>query len=389
MNHLTELLCRIFVKNSDKVKDPRVRSAYGTLSAIVGIVLNILLFVGKFLVGTISGSVAIRADAINNLTDAASQIVSLISFRIAAKPADRDHPFGHARIEYVASMIVSMSILIIAYQLLMDSIEKIIHPVATEFRWVTVGVLAASILVKLWLGLFNRRIGKKIDSEVLRATMTDSLSDAGATLAVLISTLVYHFTSFDPDAYMGIIVAILIAVAGIRILKDTKNSILGGAPDAEVVEHIERIVNSYPEALGIHDMAVHSYGPGTTMASLHVEVDGSADIFDTHDAIDRMEKQLYTEAGIHATIHMDPIVTNDPMVTELRDKVTALVKKIDERLSLHDFRMVKGTTHSNLIFDVAVPFEVKMEAGEIKAAIDAAVKTIDESYCTVITVDRT
>ena len=389
MNHLTELLCRIFVKNSDKVKDPRVRSAYGTLSAIVGIVLNILLFGGKFLVGTISGSVAIRADAINNLTDAASQIVSLISFRIAAKPADRDHPFGHARIEYVASMIVSMSILIIAYQLLMDSIDKIIHPVATEFRWVTVGVLAASILVKLWLGLFNRRIGKKIDSEVLRATMTDSLSDAGATLAVLISTLVYHFTSFDPDAYMGIAVAVLIAFAGIRILSDTKNSILGGAPDAEVVEHIERIVNSYPEALGIHDMAVHSYGPGTTMASLHVEVDGSADIFDTHDAIDRMEKQLYTEAGIHATIHMDPIVTNDPTVTELRDKVTALVKKIDERLSLHDFRMVKGTTHSNLIFDVAVPFEVKMEAGEIKAAIDAAVKTIDESYCTVITVDRT
>ena len=389
MNHLTELLCRIFVKNSDKVKDPRVRSAYGTLSAIVGIILNILLFGGKFLVGTISGSVAIRADAINNLTDAASQIVSLISFRIAAKPADRDHPFGHARIEYVASMIVSMSILIIAYQLLMDSIDKIIHPVATEFRWVTVGVLAASILVKLWLGLFNRRIGKKIDSEVLRATMTDSLSDAGATLAVLISTLVYHFTSFDPDAYMGIAVAVLIAFAGIRILSDTKNSILGGAPDAEVVEHIERIVNSYPEALGIHDMAVHSYGPGTTMASLHVEVDGSADIFDTHDAIDRIEKQLYTEAGIHATIHMDPIVTNDPTVTELRDKVTALVKKIDERLSLHDFRMVKGTTHSNLIFDVAVPFEVKMEAGEIKAAIDAAVKTIDESYCTVITVDRT
>ena len=389
MNHLTELLCRIFVKNSDKVKDPRVRSAYGTLSAIVGIVLNILLFVGKFLVGTISGSVAIRADAINNLTDAASQIVSLISFRIAAKPADRDHPFGHARIEYVASMIVSMSILIIAYQLLMDSIDKIILPVATEFRWVTVGVLAASILVKLWLGLFNRRIGKKIDSEVLRATMTDSLSDAGATLAVLISTLVYHFTGFDPDAYMGIAVAALIAVAGVRILNDTKNSILGGAPDAEVVEAIHRIVGSYPEALGIHDMAVHSYGPGTTMASLHVEVDGSADIFDVHDAMDRIEKQLYTEAGIHATIHMDPIVTNDPTVTELRDKVTALVKKIDERLSLHDFRMVKGTTHSNLIFDVAVPFEVKMEAGEIKAAIDSAVKTIDESYCTVITVDRT
>jgi cation diffusion facilitator family transporter len=385
---MTDLLCRLFVKDAGNVKNPRVRSAYGTLSSIVGIVLNILLFAGKFLVGTISGSVAIRADAINNLTDAASQIVSLISFRIAAKPADRDHPYGHARIEYVASMIVSMSILIIAYQLLGDSIDKILNPVATEFRWVTVGVLAASILVKLWLGLFNRRIGKKIDSEVLRATMTDSLSDAGATLAVLISTLVYHFTSFDPDAYMGIAVAVLIAVAGIRILNDTKNSILGGAPEPDVVENIVRIVESYPEALGIHDMAVHSYGPGTTMASLHVEVDGAANVFDTHDAIDRIEKQLYTEAGIHATIHMDPIVTGDPMVTEVRDKVNALLKNIDDRLSMHDFRMVRGSTHSNLIFDVAVPFEVKTDASELKAAIDQAVKTIDETYCTVITIDR-
>ena len=385
---MTDLLCRLFVKNAQDVKNPVVRSAYGTLSSVVGILLNILLFACKFLVGTISGSVAIRADAINNLTDAASQIVSLISFRIAAKPADRDHPYGHARIEYVASMIVSFLILIIAYQLLGDSIDKIINPVATEFRWVTVGVLVASILVKLWLGLFNRRIGKKIDSEVLRATMTDSLSDAGATFAVLISTLVYHFTDFDPDAYMGIAVALLIAVAGIRILNDTKNSILGGAPEAEVVEAIHRIVGSYPEALGIHDMAVHSYGPGTTMASLHVEVDGSADIFDVHDAMDRIEKQLYTEAGIHATIHMDPIVTGDPLVSRVRDQVSALLAGMDERLSMHDFRMVKGTTHSNLIFDVAVPFEIKTDTNELKAAIDAAVKTIDETYCTVITIDR-
>ena len=385
---MTDLLCRLFVKNAQDVKNPVVRSAYGTLSSVVGILLNILLFAGKFLVGTISGSVAIRADAINNLTDAASQIVSLISFRIAAKPADRDHPYGHARIEYVASMIVSFLILIIAYQLLGDSIDKIINPVATEFRWVTVGVLVASILVKLWLGLFNRRIGKKIDSEVLRATMTDSLSDAGATFAVLISTLVYHFTDFDPDAYMGIAVALLIAVAGIRILNDTKNSILGGAPEAEVVEAIHRIVGSYPEALGIHDMAVHSYGPGTTMASLHVEVDGSADIFDVHDAMDRIEKQLYTEAGIHATIHMDPIVTGDPLVSRVRDQVSALLTGMDERLSMHDFRMVKGTTHSNLIFDVAVPFEIKTDTNELKAAIATAVKSIDETYCTVITIDR-
>ena len=223
---MTRLLCRWFVKDADNVKNPKVRAAYGTLCSIVGIVLNILLFIGKFLVGMISGSVAIRADAINNLTDAASQIVSLISFRIAAKPADRDHPFGHARIEYVASMIVSMSILIIAYQLLMDSVDKLIHPVLTEFRWVSVAVLGASILVKLWLGLFNRRIGKKIDSEVLRATMTDSLSDAGATLAVLISTLVYYFTDFDPDAYMGIGVALLFTLIATNKTVNGKRSYL-------------------------------------------------------------------------------------------------------------------------------------------------------------------
>ncbi|MBR2621356.1 MAG: cation transporter [Clostridia bacterium] len=385
---MTDLLCRVFIKNADKVKDPHVRSAYGTLSAIVGIVLNLLLFCGKFLVGTISGSVAIRADAINNLTDAASQIVSLISFRIAAKPADRDHPFGHARIEYVASMIVSMSILIIAYQLFRDSIDKLINPVATEFRWVSVGVLIASILVKLWLGLFNRHIGKKIDSEVLRATMTDSLSDAGATFAVLIATLVYHFTSFDPDAYMGLLVAILIAVAGVRILRDTKNSILGGAPAPETVEEIKQIIESYPEALGIHDMTVHTYGPGTVMASLHVEVDGSKNVFDMHDAIDRMEKQLFTDAGIHATIHMDPIVMNDPAVNELRDRIRTELKQIDDRLEMHDFRMVIGPTHSNLIFDVVVPFEMTVDTAALKRDIDTIAKQIDQTYNTVVTIDR-
>ena len=385
---MTRLLCRWFVKDADNVKNPKVRSAYGTLCSIVGIILNILLFAGKFLVGMISGSVAIRADAINNLTDAASQIVSLISFRIAAKPADRDHPFGHARIEYVASMLVSMSILIIAYQLLMDSVDKLLSPVLTEFRWVSVAVLGVSILVKLWLGLFNRRIGKKIDSEVLRATMTDSLSDAGATFAVLLSTLVYYFTDFDPDAYMGIGVALLIAFAGIRILNETKNSILGGAPEEETVSAIKSIVHSYPEALGIHDMMVHSYGPGTTLASLHVEVDGEADVYQMHDAIDRMERQLYEEAGVHATIHMDPIVTNDPEVTRLREAMQVAIRSIDERLDLHDFRMVKGPTHSNFIFDVVVPFEIRLDEADLKRRIEACAKALDKTYCTVVTVDR-
>lgn len=385
---MTKLLCRLFIKNGENIKDPRVRSAYGTLCAIVGIVLNLILFAGKFVVGTLACSLSIRADAVNNLTDALSQIISLVSFRIAAKPADRDHPFGHARMEYIASLIVSMIVLIIGYQLLRDSIDKIVNPVPTEFRWVSIAVLGASVLVKLWLGLFNRSVGKKINSDVLRATMTDSLSDAVATTAVLLSSLIYYFTSVDLDAYMGILVALWIMLAGIRMMNDTKNSILGSAPDAQTIEDIRAIIDSYPEALGIHDMVVHNYGPGCTIASIHVEVDGAADVFHTHDAIDRMEKQLFTDVGIRATIHMDPIVTGDPMLDELRVRVAALVCELDGRMTMHDFRMVKGTTHSNLIFDVVVPFEVKQSDADIKREIDERVKALDGSLCTVITIDR-
>ena len=385
---MTKLLCRLFIKNGENIKDPRVRSAYGTLCAIVGIVLNLILFAGKFIVGTLACSLSIRADAVNNLTDALSQIISLVSFRIAAKPADRDHPFGHARMEYIASLIVSMIVLIIGYQLLRDSIDKIVNPVPTEFRWVSIAVLGASVLVKLWLGLFNRSVGKKINSDVLRATMTDSLSDAVATTAVLLSSLIYYFTRVDLDAYMGILVALWIMLAGIRMMNDTKNSILGSAPDAQTIEDIRAIIDSYPEALGIHDMVVHNYGPGCTIASIHVEVDGAADVFHTHDAIDRMEKQLFTDAGIRATIHMDPIVTGDPMLDELRVRVAALVCELDGRMTMHDFRMVKGTTHSNLIFDVVVPFEVKQSDADIKREIDERVKALDGNLCTVITIDR-
>ena len=385
---MTKLLCRLFIKDGENINDKRVRRAYGTLCAVVGMILNVLLFLGKFIVGTLCGSIAIRADAINNLSDAASQIISLVSFRIAAKPADRDHPFGHARMEYVASMIVSMLILIVGYQLLRDSVEKLIHPVETEFRWVSVAVLGVSIVVKLWMALFNRTVGNKIDSDVLRASKIDSLSDAAATGAVLVSSLVRHFTDFDPDAYMGIAVAALILQAGIRILNDTKNSILGQSPDGHTLETIRAIVMSYPEALGLHDMVVHNYGPGCTIASLHVEVDGCANVFDTHDAIDRMEKQLFSEAGIHATIHMDPIVTDDPAVAEMCHRVAGVLGEIDGRLTMHDFRMVRGHTHTNLIFDVVAPFEMAEGDETLKQRIGEAVKQLDGKCCCVITVDR-
>ena len=385
---MTAILCKLFIRNPDNTRDPRVRGAYATLTSAVGIILNLLLFAGKFLAGSISGSVAICADAMNNLSDAGSQVLTLVGCRMAAKEADRDHPFGHARMEYVTSMIVSFIILLIGYELLRDSIDKIIHPVQTEFRILTVVILSVSVLIKLWLGLFNRHIGKKIDSEALRATMTDSLCDAAATFAVLVCTIVYRLTDFDADAYVGVGVAALILVAGIRVLMEAKNSILGEAPSAELLEDIRAVVRQYPDALGIHDMMVHNYGPGRTIASLHVEVDGNRNVFDMHDMIDRIEKQLCDDLGIIATVHMDPIVVGDAEVDCLRERLLGCLQTLDARLSLHDFRFVRGATHSNLIFDVTAPFELKISDAELRKHIDTAVRTIDATYCTVITIDR-
>lgn len=388
---MVDLLSRIFVKNYQDTKSPAVRRAYGMLVSLTGIILNIILFGAKFLVGTIAGSVAICADAINNLSDAGSQIVSLVSFRISAKPADREHPFGHARIEYVASMIVSFLILLIGVELFKESLDKIIHPELPERSVVAAIVLAASILVKLWLALFNRKIGKRIDSSVMRATAADSISDVLSTSAVLITTLVILFfpdLTIPLDAYMGVVVAILILIAGIKILNETKNSILGEAPPDEVIAEIQRVVALYPNALGIHDLVVHNYGPGHILAALHIEVDGKTDIFKTHDMIDLIEHQLRTECGIEATIHMDPIVTDDAQVTALREKVLAVVQSLDPRIRIHDFRFVAGETHTNLIFDADVPFEVKTEPAELKKQIAAKIREIDPSYVAVITVDR-
>lgn len=385
---MTSLLCKWFIKDRDKVHDPNVRRSYGTLAAVVGIILNLLLFLGKFVIGTLTGSVSIRADGVNNLSDAASQIITLISFRVSAKPADRGHPFGHARIEYVASMIVSMLILVIGYRLLRDSIDKIITPVATEFRVISVLVLAVSVAAKLWLGLFNRKIGNRIDSDVMRATMIDSLSDAAATSAVLISTLILRFTGFDTDAYMGVLVAVLILIAGIKVLCKTKDSILGEAPSEDIVRTIRDIVAQCPEALGIHDLVVHNYGPGRVVASLHVEVDGNQTAFQAHDITDWIETRLREDAGITATIHMDPIALNDPMTNTLRARVSELLTSVDSRLGMHDFRVVPGTAHSHLIFDVTAPFELKMSNDALREEICRRIDAWGEGYLAVLTVDR-
>ena len=387
---MTSLLIRLFIKSPHSTHSPAVRRAYGTLASTVGIILNLLLAVGKFTVGLLFGAIAIQADAVNNLSDAGSQIISLITFKIAAKPADRDHPFGHARIEYVASMIVSFLIMLIGWELLSGSVDKVFHPTETVFSWLAVAVLGVSVLVKLWLCVFNRRIAKAIDSSVMRATAADSLSDAGATAAVLVATLIYKFTGVDPDAYMGILVALLILWAGVKILNDTKNSILGERPSEETVAQIRTLVAEFESkgVIGLHDLVVHNYGPGRVMASLHIEVDGDADIYASHDMADLIERRLRVECGIEATVHMDPVAVRDPRVSELKKLAEEQTAAIDGRLRIHDFRIVPGDTHTNLIFDVAAPFELATPDAELRSALADAIHRADERLFAVITVDR-
>lgn len=385
---MTDFILRLFVKDYENKSDPKVRSRCGSAVSIIGIIVNLLLAAFKLAAGILSGAISIIADAVNNLSDAGSQVVSLITFKISAKPADRNHPFGYARIEYVASMIVSFLILFVSVSLFSESIDKIINPSKTDYSILVMIILGVSVIGKLWLFFFGRSAGKKINSDVIRAAATDSLSDAGATLAVLISAMISRLCKIDIDGYMGIGVAIMIFIAGIKVLNETKNSILGSAPEPEVVEGIHNIVKEYPQILGIHDMVVHNYGPGNTICSFHAEVDGKIDVFETHDCIDNVERRLYNDLGIRVTIHMDPIVTDDEKVTALRISVAAAVKKIDERLTIHDFRYVEGTTHSNLIFDVTVPFEIKENNERIKELVSDKISEIDPNYFAVITIDR-
>lgn len=388
---MTELLSRLFVKNHQDATNPTVRTAYGTMVSITGIIVNLILFTAKFVVGSLFGAISIVGDAVNNLSDAGTQIISLLSFRIAAKPADREHPFGHARIEYVTSMIVSFLVMLVGFELLKSSFAQIFSPTRPESSPIAIIVLIGSMLCKLWLGLFNRTIGKRIDSSVMRATAADSLSDVFATAAVLVATvlpMIFSSMSWNPDAYMGVIVAVLIIVAGFRILNESKNAILGEAPSEEIVKRIVQTVEHYEGALGIHDMVVHNYGPGRIIASLHIEVDGSVNVFETHDMIDTIEKELREVCGIEATIHMDPIVTDDEQVNALRAKTAEVVKEIHPDMQIHDFRFVAGSSHTNLIFDVVVPFEIKMSESEVKAAVADAVKKIDPTYCTVLNIDH-
>lgn len=388
---MTELLVRLFVKDRKNTSNPAVRASYGTLAGAVGIVLNLLLSAIKLTAGLLSSSLSIMADAVNNLSDAGTSLVSLVSFRLAAKPADREHPFGHARIEYVASMIVSFLILNVGLDLLVDSVKSAISGQSSEIKigTVTIIILSVSIIMKLWLFVFSRKIGGRIGSDTVKATGTDAVSDAASTLTILVSALVIRITDFYIlDAIMCGLVSIIIIIAGIKILIKTKDSILGEAPVSETVNAIKEIAAHYPEVIGIHDMMVHNYGPGKFIASFHAEVDGKGDIYSLHDAIDLLEKEISTELDILCTVHMDPINTDDATVNRLRVITEELVNELYPTFTLHDFRVVTGDSHTNLIFDVVIPFEASESPNDVTDKISSEMLSrYPEHYC-VITVDR-
>lgn len=382
------LLSRWFIRDRDHVTDPAVRRAYGQLCGLTGIGLNVLLFIGKFLAGTISGSIAITADAFNNLSDAGSSVITLLGFRLAGRKPDPEHPFGHGRIEYISGLIVSGLILLMGAELAKTSFDKILHPAAVDFSVIAMVILAVSILVKLYMSLYNRQIGKKINSAAMAATAADSISDAISTSAVLAAMLVAKFSGLMIDGYVGMIVAVLILISGVKAAKETIAPLLGQAPETEFVQQIERIVMSHPPICGIHDLVVHDYGPGRVMISLHAEVPAGGDMLELHDVIDNAEIALRRELNCEAVIHMDPIVTDDGITSELRAKVSELVKTIDERITIHDFRIVPGNTHINLIFDAVVPFDIGISAQEVSERISRLVSEMDSNYFAVVLVEH-
>ena len=384
---MISLLARLFIK-TDGQSPAAVRKAYGILCGAVGIGFNVLLFLGKFFAGTISGSIAITADAFNNLSDAGSSFVTMLGFQLAGQKPDSDHPFGHGRIEYLSGLAVSLLILLMGFELGRSSVEKILHPEPVDSSPLVIVILCVSIAVKLYMTFYNRRLGKQLNSAAMEATGMDSLSDSVATSAVLLATLVGHFTGLMIDGWCGILVAAFILWSGFNAAKDTLNPLLGMPPTPEFVEEIRQIVMAHKSILGIHDLIVHDYGPGRVMISLHAEVSASASVLDLHDKIDNVEKELQDTLGCHAVIHMDPIVIDDGITQETRERVAALVRCIDDQISIHDFRMVVGPTHTNVIFDAVVPFGFRLTDAEVVEKIQAAVRTLDGNYFAVVNAER-
>ena len=386
---MTKILLKLFVKNYDKGDDPVVRAKTGRLSGIVGILANAVLCVLKLLIGTLSGSVSITADAMNNLSDAASSIVTLIGFKLAERPADEDHPYGHARYEYLSGLAVAALVLVIGFELAKTSLEKIFHPESVVFSIPLVIVLVGSVLVKLWLSLFNTRLGKHIGSGALLATAADSRNDVVATLAVLAAALVEKFTGYRIDGYMGLAVAIFIFYSAITLGKETISPLLGESASPELAALIAQMMNSEPRVLGFHDLLVHDYGPGQRFGSLHVEMDQAEDPLSCHELIDDLERLCLEKYNIHLVIHYDPVVVGDPEQDSLRATIHDALQTVDSRLNLHDFRMVRGAGHTNLIFDVALPSDLSGQEKRIGKTIDSALADREDNmkYYTVITFD--
>ena len=385
---MVSLLARFFIKNQNDAKDPAARQAYGILCGAVGIFLNLCLFAGKFLAGTLSNSIAITADAFNNLSDAGSSIITLIGFKMAGQKPDPSHPFGHGRIEYISGLLVSVIILLMGAELLKSSVSKILRPEEMVFSPVVLGILLCSILVKCYMFLYNRKLGKRLDSAAMLATATDSLSDMLATSVVLAATLIGHLTSLTIDGWCGVLVGLFICYAGFGAAKDTISPLLGQAPDKEFVRQINDIVMSYSDVLGIHDLIVHNYGPGRVLISLHAEVPADGELLALHDTIDTIEHELRNTLHCHAVIHMDPVCTGDEQTMRLKALVTGYLKEISSAVSMHDFRIVAGPTHTNLIFDVAVPYYFPLPDNELSEKIKARIRQDNPSYFAVIDIDK-
>ena len=380
-------LVRRFIKNYQDTKDANVRTSIGKLSGIVGIFSNLFLFVIKFVIGTIVHSVSIQADGVNNLTDAGSNIISILSFHLANKPADKDHPFGHERTETIASLFVGILILVLGFETAKESISKVIHPGSIDFRIASVIILLISIIVKFWMYAYNKKLSKTYDSSLLEATALDSISDVCGTTAVLVSTLLSPVLHFNLDGYMGIVVSGIILYGAYGLLRDMINSLIGEAPDPELVHNIVDMIMAHPAILGVHDMMLHNYGPNKIFASAHVEVDSSKDIFETHDHIDNIEREVKENMNIDLVLHMDPVKVND-LETELyRAKVVEAIHQIDSKWGFHDFRIVSGPTHVNLVFDLVIPFEEKYSQEEIEAMLLKHIQS-DKKIYFVLTIDH-
>ena len=385
---MTKLLIKLFIKDAD-INTQKGRELYGRLAGAVGIICNLLLSVMKLIIGTISNSVSITADATNNISDAGSSIVTLVGFRLSGKPADKDHPYGHARIEYISSLIISFLILLIGCSIFKESVTKIFNPEESLFNIATVIVLVASILVKLWLSVFNKFLGKQINSIALEATAIDSRNDVITTAAVLLASVISHFTGFNLDGYMGVIVSVFIFISGINLVKETLDPLLGQPPTKEMYETIENKILSYDNVLGVHDLMVHSYGPNTYFASAHIEMDAKIDVLICHDIMDLIERDFKKDLNIHLVVHLDPTILDSPEINELKEMVNDIICEIDRELTFHDFRVVVGEENKNVLFDVVVPPEYKYSDEELEKIISEKISEVSNGKIfTVLVIDH-